>query len=94
GRCALRAPPVLLRFSAAHKARPRRPARAFADTVVVLARKSLVFSSNTTNVSRAALGGVPPYAPGGVRAGAQAGRFRRRRAAQPRGRRAQRASYF
>jgi hypothetical protein len=38
GRCALRAPPVLLRFSAAHKARPRPTARAFAGNVVVLAR--------------------------------------------------------
>ncbi len=47
GRCALRAPPVLLRFSAAHKARPRRPARAFADTVVAFVSNSPVFGPNT-----------------------------------------------
>jgi len=37
GRCALRAPPVPLRFSAAHKARPRRTARAFAGNVAACA---------------------------------------------------------
>ena len=41
-RCALRAPPVRLRFSAAHKARPRPTARAFAAIVVALVSKSLV----------------------------------------------------
>jgi hypothetical protein len=35
GRRALRAPPVLLRFSAAHKARPRRTVRTFAGVVAV-----------------------------------------------------------
>ena len=39
GRCALRAPPVQLRFSAAHEARPQPTARTFADTVVVFAAR-------------------------------------------------------
>jgi len=51
GRCALRAPPVPLRFSAAHKARPRRTARAFADTVVVFVDNSPVFDANATHAS-------------------------------------------
>jgi len=51
GRCALRAPPVLLRFSAAHKARPQRPARAFVDTVVVVASRSPVFDSDAADVA-------------------------------------------
>ncbi|MCL4775465.1 MAG: hypothetical protein KJZ98_16120, partial [Burkholderiaceae bacterium] len=62
-RCALRAPPVRLRFSAAHKARPRRTARAFADAVAVLARKALVFDPHTTDAARAAPGGVRLCAP-------------------------------
>jgi hypothetical protein len=37
GRRALRAPPLPLRFSAAHKARHPRPARAFAGIVAVCA---------------------------------------------------------
>src|SRR5690606_3894973 len=103
-RCALRAPPVLLRFSAAHEARPRRTARpfarAFAGTVVAFAGTGPVVASNTTNPGIAAVGGASGRrtgaAPGvcGARALGRSGRFRRRRAAPPRGRRAQRASYF
>jgi len=69
GRCALRAPPVPLRFSAAHKARPRRTARAFAETVVVLVGNGPVFDACTTNAARAAVGGGPEWgsgAPGGA----------------------------
>ncbi|MFO1301453.1 MAG: hypothetical protein U1F17_13980 [Burkholderiaceae bacterium] len=40
-----------LRFSAAHKARPQRPARTFAGTVVVLVSKSPVFASNIIDVA-------------------------------------------
>jgi len=63
GRCALRAPPVLLRFSAAHKARPRRTTRAFADTVVVFASNGPVFDACTTNAARAAVGGGSQWGP-------------------------------
>ncbi|MCO5109167.1 MAG: hypothetical protein M9907_19090 [Burkholderiaceae bacterium] len=43
--------PALLRFSAAHKARPRPTARAFADTVVVLVDNSPGFDASATKVS-------------------------------------------
>lgn len=43
--------PALLRFSAAHKARPRPTARPFADTVVVFVTESLVYVSSAANVS-------------------------------------------
>jgi hypothetical protein len=51
GRCALRAPPVQLRFSAAHEARPQPTARTFADTVVVFEGNSPVRVVNTDGVS-------------------------------------------
>jgi len=58
-RCAMRAPPVLLRFSAAHKARqwPTAPpasrpfARALAVTVAVFVSKGPVFVPRTTDVA-------------------------------------------
>jgi hypothetical protein len=51
GRCALRAPPVRLRFSAAHEARPRHTARAFADTVAAFVSNGSVFNANASDVS-------------------------------------------
>jgi hypothetical protein len=64
GRRALRAPPVPLRFSAAHEARPRRTARAFADA---FASDSPVFDGGATDVGRAAVGGGAHCAPSGAR---------------------------
>src|SRR5690606_16978344 len=53
---------VLLRFSAAHEARPRRTARTFAGTVVVFVSESSVFVSNA-DLARAAVGGGPQCGP-------------------------------
>ncbi|HMM52074.1 MAG TPA: hypothetical protein PKD87_10710, partial [Burkholderiaceae bacterium] len=76
GRCALRAPPVLLRFSAAHKARQQRMARplarAFAKTVLVFVGNRPVFDANATNASRAASGGGPASGPAAPVAGCRA----------------------
>jgi len=63
GRCALRAPPVPLRFSAAHKARLRRTARTFADAVAVFVNNGPVFDACTTNAARAAVGGGAQWGP-------------------------------
>jgi len=57
GRCALRAPPVPLRFSAAHKARPRRSARAFAFGAVVHATNVSVFAASTIDALAAGRNG-------------------------------------
>jgi len=88
GRCALRAPPVPLRFSAAHKARPRRTARAFADTVVVFVGNSPGCAWDATDAVRAAVGGLArrgaafgPSAPGGAPACGRSGGGRRVRRA-------------
>jgi hypothetical protein len=60
--------PALLRFSAAHEARPRPAAHAFADTVVVFVDTSPGFDACTTDVARAAGGGAPGGRGGGCRA--------------------------
>jgi len=84
GRCALRAPPVPLRFSAAHKARPRRTARAFAETVVAFVSNGPVYASNATDAARAAVGGLVrrgagfgPKGPSGAAERGRSGRARR-----------------
>src|SRR5690606_28106202 len=96
GRRALRAPPALLRFSAAHKARPRRtgraPGRAFgpdltralAITVAAFARNDLVIALGATDACFAAggSGSAAGHAPRGALRRAPTGRHGGRQGAR------------